>query len=272
MARQLDGVGGNHQQLWSAALLSAGPSTVGRAVSPTSRSTRPRELDDRRWLRRAYVTEGRSARSIADELGCSDRVVLAALHRLDIPTRPKRPPRPDALGDHDLLRDLYWGQCMSIAAIGARYGCSAGAVRQSLHRHGITVRDLGPARIEQLYDAEWLRQAKDRWTPAAIAVLLGCSETTVRWALWRSQIPAGSGPPPRPAQLDDVAFLLKEYVTAGRSATAIADEIGCTTATVLLALRRHGLAVRSAARQIATRRPQSPRGPTESGQPEEREA
>ena len=180
--------------------------------------------------------------------------------------------RPDALGDHDLLRNLYWGQCMSIAAIGAQYGCSAGAVRRALHRHGITVRDMGPARIEQLYDAEWLRQAKDRWTSAEIAVLLGCSETTARWALWRSQIPAGSGPPPRPAQLDDVTFLLQEYVSAGRSATAIADEIGCSTATVLHALRRHGLAVRSATRQIATRRPPRPPRPTEPGQPEEREA
>ena len=236
---------------------------------------RPPELDDRRWLRREYVANGRLARSIAAELGCSDRMVLAALHRLDIPTRPKRPVRPDALGDHELLRDLYWGQCMSIAAIGAQYGCSAGAVRRALHRHGITVRALGPARIEQLYDSEWLRQAKDRRSSAEIAVLLGCSETTVRWALWRSQIPAGSGPPPRPRQLDDVTFLLQEYVTARRSATEIADEIGCSTSTVLHALRRHGLAVRSAARQIATRRPQSPQSPQRPkapGQPEQREA
>ncbi|MEA2972794.1 MAG: hypothetical protein QOG82_1252 [Actinomycetota bacterium] len=227
-------------------------------MSPTSRPVRPPELHDRRWLRRAYVAEGRSARSIAAELGCSARVVLAALHRLDIPTRPKRPVRPRALDDGERLRDLYWARCMSIAAIGAELGCSAGAVRGALHRHGIPVRALGPARIEQLYDVEWLRQAKDRWTAAQIAVLLECSETTVRWALWRSQIPAGSGPPPRPAQLDDVSFLLREYVTAGRSATAIADEIGCTTATVIHALRRHGLAVRSAARQVATRRPPSP--------------
>jgi hypothetical protein len=222
-------------------------------VTLRTRPVRPPELDQRPWLRRAYIVDGRSARSIAAQLGCSDQIVLAALHRLDIPTRPKRPVVPDALGDHGLLLDMYWGKSMSIAAIGDRLGCSAGAVRQALHRHGIEVRVVGRTRIEQLYDPDWLRQARDRWTSAEIAVLLECSETTVRWAMWRSQIPPGAGTPPRPPQLNDVAFLLREYTTAGRSAKSIALDLGCSTATVLHAIRRHGLAVRSATRQAATR-------------------
>lgn len=222
-------------------------------MTPPTRSVRPPELDQRPWLRRAYIINGRSARSIAEQLGCSDRIVLAALHRLDIPTRPKRPVAPDTLSDHCLLLDMYWGKSMSIASIGDHLGCSAGAVRQALHRHGIEVRAVGRTRIGQLYDPDWLRQARERWTSAEIAVLLECSEKTVRWAMWRSRIPPGAGTPPRPRQLDDVAFLLREYVMAKRSATSIALEVGCSTATVLHAIRRQGLAVRSATRQAAIR-------------------
>jgi hypothetical protein len=45
-------------------------------------------LRDPAWLRRRYVTEGRSTRSIAAELGCNKRSVRLALRRHRIPIRP----------------------------------------------------------------------------------------------------------------------------------------------------------------------------------------
>lgn len=208
-------------------------------------SRRPPELDNRRWLRRAYVGQGRSAQSIATELGCSPKVVVAALHRLRIQTRPKRPQPSDRLADAAWLRHRYTDEQVSIVRIAEELGCSAGAVRRALHRHGIEVRVHGPPRIDQLYDTAWLRRARQRATPPEIAEQLGCSEVTVRWALWRSGIAPGEGTPTRPSQLDDPGFLLAEYVHARRSARSIAAEVGCAPATVLNALRRQGIAVRS---------------------------
>lgn len=193
------------------------------------------------------MTKGRSAQSIADELGCTAGVVLNALRRHHIPTRPSRPAPSPLLQDRQFLWERYAERRQSIAAIAEELGCSPGAVRLALHRQGIPVRDLGAPRIEQLYDPAWLRRARSEGTVPDIALRLGCSEATVRWALWRSGIPAGQGRPSRPPELDDVAYLLYHYVRQRRTAAAIAAELGCARQTVLNALRRHGLAVRPAA-------------------------
>jgi hypothetical protein len=226
------------------------------ALLPATRA-RPPELDDRQWLHGAYHRQQRSPQSIGAELGCSAGMVLAALHRLDIVTRPRRPRPSPRLADKDFLWQRYWGERRSIVSISEELACSPGAVRAALFRHGIEVRAAGAPRIDQLYDRAWLSAAA-RSAPADIAKKLGCSEVTVRWALWRS----GISPPPvrsrRPAALDDVAYLFRTYVTEQRSARSIAVELGCAPGTVLQALRRNGLAVRSAERQLATARPPLP--------------
>jgi DNA-directed RNA polymerase specialized sigma24 family protein len=229
-------------------------------------SHHPVELDSRRWLRHAYLGQGRSAHSIAAELGCSPKVVVSALHRLRIPTRPKRPQTSARLGDGEWLRQRYGDERMSIVAVANELGCSPGAVRRALHRHDIDVRPYGAPRIDQLYDVAWLRRARKRFTPAQMADRLGCSEVTVRSALWRSGIPPGRGTPARPPELDDAAYLLAEYVHARRSARSIATELGCAPATVLNALRRQGIAVRSPVQQADVRALWPPATGSEAGE------
>lgn len=229
----------------------------GIAIFPVNRG-RPLQLEDRHWLHDAYHRERRSAQSIAEELGCSAGMVLAALHRLDIVTRPNRPRPSPRLADKEFLWQRYWGEQRSIVSIGAELACSPGAVRAALFRHGIEVRAAGAPRIDQLYDPQWLAAAASRSTPAETAETLGCSEVTVRWALWRSGIAPGPGNPRRPAALDDVAYLFRTYVTERRSARSIAAELGCAPGTVVKALRRNGLAVRSSQRQLVTARPAPP--------------
>ena len=222
------------------------------AIEIRSRSQlRPPQLDDREWLRQAYHRQRRSARSIARELNCSDGMVLAALHRLDIPTRPRRPRPSPLLADREFLEQRYWGERVSIAGIAKELACSPGAVRSAMLRHGIEVRAVGAPRIEQLYDRSWLAAARRRRTSAEIARLLDCSEVTVRWALWRSGMAPGPPRRRRPAELDDLAFLFAAYVTERRSARSIAAQLRCSTATVLQALRRNGIAVRSARQQAS---------------------
>lgn len=153
------------------------------------------------------------------------------------------------MGDREYLWENYSVRGLSIVTLANQLGCAPATVRRALHRHGIEVRPYGRPRIDQLYDTDWLRQARAEARPGEIARMLGCSEVTVRWALWRSGIAPGPGSPNRPKALDDVEFLLREYVQLRRSATSIASELGCATATVTAALRRHGLRVRSSVEQ-----------------------
>lgn len=65
---------------------------------------RPSALDDARFLERAYVTDRRSVRSIAEEVGCTKDAVLAALRAQGVPIRgrgraPGPAPAAPALGD-----------------------------------------------------------------------------------------------------------------------------------------------------------------------------
>ncbi len=79
-------------------------------------------------------------------------MVLAALHRLNIPTRPRRPTPSPLLADRHFLEERYWGEGASIVTIAQELGCSAGAARGAMQRHGIGARAVGAPRIEQLYE------------------------------------------------------------------------------------------------------------------------
>jgi hypothetical protein len=46
------------------------------------------------WLHQKYIEEGRSTRSIAEELGCCQQTVWRALRRLGVEMRPPRSPQP----------------------------------------------------------------------------------------------------------------------------------------------------------------------------------
>lgn len=64
-------------------------------VPAGSARDRPSALDDARLLERAYVTDGRSVRSIAAEVGCTKDAVLAALRAHGVPIRGRgRAPKP----------------------------------------------------------------------------------------------------------------------------------------------------------------------------------
>lgn len=66
-------------------------------VPAGSARDRPPALDDARFLERAYVTDGRSVRSIAAEVGCTKDAVLAALRAHGVPIRGRgRVPTPVA--------------------------------------------------------------------------------------------------------------------------------------------------------------------------------
>jgi hypothetical protein len=94
-------------------------------------------LADHAWLRERYVDQGRSARLIAAEVGCSQSTVFAALHAAGIPSRA---PGPSVT--YPLLADAGWlaarrDQGRTLAQIAAEVGCDTSAVRHAVARHQI---------------------------------------------------------------------------------------------------------------------------------------
>jgi DivIVA domain-containing protein len=88
-AKDIAGLLGCAEGTARSALHWAGLGTAGTAH-------RPPALDDAAFLERVYVVEGRSARSIAEEVGCTKDAVLAALRHHGVAIRKRgRTARPD---------------------------------------------------------------------------------------------------------------------------------------------------------------------------------
>jgi transposase-like protein len=70
-------------------------------IAVNSRPARYKKLDDRAWLVDQYVTQQRSSRAIAEEVGCGVSAVLGAVHKHAIQPRqrgqhaPPRLPEPE---------------------------------------------------------------------------------------------------------------------------------------------------------------------------------
>lgn len=111
-------------------------------------------LDDREWLERVYVTEGRNANQVAGMLGCNRSSVLNALKRMGIPTKSiaeAQMAKTDFVGSgaprpkgkfKDTLNNKEWLQAqvdlrLSLSAIARRAGASATSTGRALKRAGI---------------------------------------------------------------------------------------------------------------------------------------
>lgn len=152
--------------------------------------SRPVELDDPTWLREAAA--GRSQRSIAAELGCSQSAVQAAMRRHGIRSRPsRRASRPVVLDDRDWVVRRYAEA--SAGTIAAELGCARSTVISALRRHGIEVRDRSTGQLldshPRLLDAGWLTARYEQGCSGAmIAAELGVPEPTVYKALHRHRV------------------------------------------------------------------------------------
>jgi len=108
------------------------------AVPADSRrvEARPAKLDDRTWLKRAYVTERRSLADIAAELSCSPNTVNLAITRLGLPRRRPGTKQFTQLTDRPwLARQVKAGR--RTADIAAEIGCQSYVLLRALRRYGI---------------------------------------------------------------------------------------------------------------------------------------
>jgi DivIVA domain-containing protein len=146
-------------------------------------------LDDPESLRRAYVDEGLSLSTIAEEAGCSDATVRRVLLRLGIEIRRSGPVPIKELRDVGWLRARV-EEGSTVKELADFLGCAESSVRSSLHWAGI---DLATARQRPaaLRDPEFLARAyvTERRSVRSIAEELGCNKDAVLLALRTHGLP-----------------------------------------------------------------------------------
>lgn len=115
------------------------PEPVATTIPPT---TSP--LDDPDWLEDAYVEQGRTVRSIAEEVGASHVTVWRRLVKHGIPRRRKRTSTL-ACAEEAWLQRHYLDEGRSLRECAAIAGSSHESVRYWLRAFDLPVRDLHEA-------------------------------------------------------------------------------------------------------------------------------
>lgn len=107
----------------------------------------PDKLDDKAWLRSAYVDRGLSQNDIAQQLGCAQRTVGNYLDKHGIETDgPGEWQINEICADEEEMRTLYVSEGLDQYKIGERIGVDPSTVNRWLHRHGIETRRRGGQR------------------------------------------------------------------------------------------------------------------------------
>lgn len=138
----------------------------------------------------------------------------------------------------DFLFQAYCVEKRTILSIARQVGCRNGVVVEALSQHGLGKRPTKEWMIEHYLERQ---ESVDN-----IAVLLGCTESNVRYYLRNFGIPIRYKPRGRIqiSILNDRDWLYDKYITQQLSTVEIADEIGCAVSSVLNALKRFDIPLR----------------------------
>lgn len=98
---------------------------------------------DKEWLVDQYLTQGQSARVIADKVGATRPTVVTWLKDQEVPLRLKRWPIPSK----EWLVEQYITLGKSRSWIAAEVGCFSGTVKRWLKLHKIHIRSKSEARV-----------------------------------------------------------------------------------------------------------------------------
>jgi len=148
----------------------------------------------------------------------------------------------------EFLTTRYVRDGATFGELAAETGWSSTKIRNAMHDAELPIRPRGGVTLSGALTADYLAQryTTDAASVVDIAAETGLSAATVLRAMRRGRVATdvahrrGS----RYASVLTRDFLIGLYMFDGSSAAAIASEVGCSTQTVLTALRNHGLTVR----------------------------
>ena len=227
------------------------------------------------YLLNQYITLGKSAKGIAEELSCDPTTVSHALERCGIPLRSDseahkmiwdRQAKGTRLTDKKWLNMQYVTLKRTATDIAQELGCGRPRLLCALIKHRIPVRNR-----DEALDLFWVKTNKGlvckdkKWLKAqyvtlgrnasSIAEELGCSVYRLYYALNKHGIPLRSRSESNKLRWNKVnkrilykdrKWLSTQYVVRGRSVPSIAKELGCSNFKIYNALGRHGIPIRDA--------------------------
>ena len=220
---------------------------------------RPPLLEDARWLRARYETDGLTVGQVAVLAGAAQSSVTDAMRRHGIEARKRKKVTPGGppgahrtassltpeMNDPVWLRARYETDGLTTRQVGELVGVSEGTARSALDRHGVGLRRRRPRQAPaELTDPVWLRARyeTDKLTLAQVGALIGASEAMVQRAMARHTI----GCPPRSSrpELSDREWLVGRCVTDKMPVVQVAGLLRVPAGTVRAALTRHRIALR----------------------------
>jgi transposase len=200
--------------------------------------------DNKPWrdedrLRELYLNQGLSQEELASEFDCSATTVYRWLSKFEIEKRREEHP----WRDEQALRELYVDDGLTTYEIADEFNCAHSTIVRWTNRHGIE-RDKGerPWRDKDtLYE---LYVEKDL-TQAEIGEKLNVNRSTIREWLHRHDIPVDNPGGWESGPWRDKDVLKRLYVEQEKSVTEIADELGCSHATITKWLAKNGIRTRT---------------------------
>ena len=136
---------------------------------------------DESWLRQKYCVEGLTIQEIADFADTSFDTIRYYKDKFEIKGRPNGiPPRAVALTKQE-LKELYWGEEMSLNTIANEIGVSGSWVLRKMDEFGIETRVQDQQKGTAWKDAETLERMywDEGMSLKEIGDELGCSMSTV---------------------------------------------------------------------------------------------
>jgi len=151
--------------------------------------------------------------------------------------------------DEEWLRENYVKHEKTTREMAEECGCSHRTICRHLRNNNIEIRNTNTPADDRLADGDWVREQyleKDR-TTTEISDICDCHHGTVSDWLNKHGIEKERTDKPADQRLTDKEWLRNQYSTLGRSATEIAEQLGCSRSAVSRWLNKKNIPIRSGA-------------------------
>lgn len=154
--------------------------------------------------------------------------------------------------DEETLRELYWGQRMSMNEMADEFGCDYTTVYRWMERNGIERRGDGGRDTRAKYeDKDWLRKEYIERGKSTIQIAKeqGCGDEAIRQRLIEFGIKRRDNAPNPEAEYRDEELMRRLYIEEQKSISEIANQLGYSDSAIRRWLHWHEIPVRKSNRE-----------------------